>query len=140
MDKKIIIINSSNDILNNSINFVKKQINIKNTSNPYLANTEMIQSVYTDMNSFPYHRFYRGNLNQNPTIFNREAGYHYREENKQPISLYKSPIELHKAIKKYTPNVCFLKSSRIKPRCIPEKDCEKKNIQINKQIHSNNSI
>lgn len=137
MDKNIIIIKSSNNILNNSINFVKTQIQQKNSSSPYLANTDMIQSVYTDMNTFPYHRFYRGNSRPNPTIFNREAGYHYREEHKNNITPYNSLSELKKDIQQHTPNVCFVSSTRSTPRCFPEKDTEKNNIKINKQIIQN---
>tara|TARA_B100000686_G_scaffold355018_1_gene469105 strand:- start:3729 stop:4109 length:381 start_codon:yes stop_codon:yes gene_type:complete len=66
----------------NNINYVRSQINLKNSSTPYYAYDKTIRHVVDDMDSFPYHRFYRGVYwKDKPVIFEREAGYRKRHDN-----------------------------------------------------------
>lgn len=127
--------------MNCSENFVKQQINMKNSHQPYLANTNMVNHSITDMNTFPYTRFYRGNFNSNPTIFDREAGYHQRSPTiSNNVRVYNSLAELQKDIKDHIPNVCFKSSAKTQYRCIPTEDDEANNKIINAQIIHNNSV
>lgn len=43
---------------------------------PYQATADMARLTQTDMNEFPYRRFYRGNPDSDlPHVFDREAGF-----------------------------------------------------------------
>ena len=54
---------------------IQQQIAFKLGPNPYYATGNVAQSIKTDMDSFPYTRYYRGNADSvNPIVFNREAG------------------------------------------------------------------
>ena len=56
--------------------FLKKMINLKNSNTPFLMTKNAVQNTITDMNRFPYNRFYRGQVgNTHPTVMSREAGY-----------------------------------------------------------------
>lgn len=45
-------------------------------SKPFYATKELVQSTMTDMDHFPYKRFYRGQYaNPNPVVMEREAGF-----------------------------------------------------------------
>jgi hypothetical protein len=56
---------------------IQNEINRKKYSNgPYYPNNNLIYSVRTDVNEFPYKRFFRGKMNDlNPNVWEREAGY-----------------------------------------------------------------
>lgn len=66
----------SDDDLNRA--FVQQQIKIKNYCPcPYTPYGSAIKNVVTDVDHFPYTRFYRGQYNDTkPHIWEREAGYH----------------------------------------------------------------
>ena len=100
----------------------------------------MVNHSITDMNTFPYTRFYRGNFNSNPTTFDREAGYHQRSQLYLIVLAYNSLEELQKDIKDHTPNVCFKSSGKTQYRCIPTENDEANNKIINAQIIHNNSV
>ena len=141
MDNEMITINLSTNNCNNSINYIKQQIEMKNSNNVYFANQNMIKHSITDMNKFPYRYFYRGNFNENPTIFDRETGYQQRVPTiSDPVQIYNSKQELLKDIEEHTPKVCFTTSRRTRHRCIASEESEKNNIEVNKQIIHNNSI
>lgn len=63
-----------NRILKN-VNHIKKQIEQKNSSNPYYVN----QSIYSSRNEydvFPYPNWYKGNAESHkPIVADREAGW-----------------------------------------------------------------
>lgn len=72
--------NFSNRINNNNVNSVRQYIDQKNNYNrPFYPRTGTIKAVTTDMDTFPYPRFYRGEWqSQVPIVFDREAGWHPR--------------------------------------------------------------
>ena len=66
----------SNDITQTSISNVQKEIQRKLTWTPYYASNQQVQGVVTDMDVFPYTKYYRGVYdNPNPTVMDREAGF-----------------------------------------------------------------
>jgi hypothetical protein len=72
----------------NNEQIVRQQIQQKiNYNRPYFGQTNVLQYVQTDMDHFPYRRYFRGKYNvQYPVIFDREAGY--RELNNQCYKQY----------------------------------------------------
>ena len=68
--------------------FIEQEILKKNDlSRAYFATNQTINNVQTDMNSFPYIRWYRGQYaNSAPVIIDREAGY-------QKVSQFKNVVE-----------------------------------------------
>ncbi len=70
------------DITLNNINSIQYQIGLKlNYNVPYYATRETAGSVMTDMDHFPYKRFYRGVYDQDhPVIMEREAGFRPRHD------------------------------------------------------------
>ena len=59
-----------------NIKFVRNQISDKNGDTPHFGTINNATSVVTDMDHFPYTRFYRGVYNSpNPIVFEREAGW-----------------------------------------------------------------
>ena len=79
-----------------NIDHIKKQIVLKNSSNPYYVN----QSIYTVRNEydeFPYPRWYKGVAESvKPTIADREAGW-IPKRIKAPIKQQPQPL----------PETCF---------------------------------
>ena len=64
---------------NNKI--IKHHIEMKNKPEPYKVDPKLL--TVTDMNVFPYNRFFRGKYySDKPIVFNREAGitlqYHHQ--------------------------------------------------------------
>ena len=124
-------------VTNNSINFVQHQIAQKNSSTPYYADRHIVSNAITDMDVFPYPRFFRGiPTDPNPNVFEREAGF----RNLYPDG-YTPLLKLEASPK---PNVCF------RPACTTIQPClgtserniaqmETNNI-LNSQIAHNNSI
>ena len=62
--------------------YIKEQIKRKNNYNiPYYATKNSITHTKTDMDHFPYRRFYRGVYNQSlPKVMDREAGFRERQD------------------------------------------------------------
>ena len=57
-------------------NFLQEMIKLKNSNTPFLMTQNAVQNTITDMNQFPYTRFYRGRVGSTkPTVMAREAGY-----------------------------------------------------------------
>lgn len=61
----------------NNKDIIQFQINQKiQYDRPFYATREFAQSTITDMDEFPYKRFYRGEYNKPyPVVFQREAGW-----------------------------------------------------------------
>jgi len=74
------------------------KINIRNKTQyakAYYANDKTITTVPTDMDEFPYQRWYRGISTSNyPVIIEREAGYHVVQE-KEKVKQEKSEYPRH---------------------------------------------
>jgi hypothetical protein len=70
----------SDSTANSNILFVRKQIEQKTNYNlPYYARTTDINQCITDMDGFPYKRFYRGQVDKDyPVVFDRAAGWRPR--------------------------------------------------------------
>ncbi len=64
------------------MDFTQRQIERKlNYNAPYYATFQTTDKVITDMDHFPYKRFFRGIYNQNnPTVMEREAGFRPRND------------------------------------------------------------
>ncbi len=88
-------------IYDKSIDYVREGINQKlNYGVPYYAKSNTVRNMVTDMDNFPYVRFYRGVYNSDkPGIFDREAGWRQHEQQCYTPSLgFKEPPY---------PNFCF---------------------------------
>lgn len=103
----------SEKITHNNINSVRNLIANKNSYDiPYYPRVDNIKSVITDMDTFPYPRFYRGQWNSNtPIIFDREAGWHPR------FDKFYSP---YKEYQEHKPNFCFEAPCSTVYPCYPE--------------------
>ena len=78
--------------------FIKKQIERKNNYNiPYYATKNSVTKTMTDMDHFPYTRYFRGVYNEsNPVVMDREAGFRERQDHCYIPSAggdYKSPLD-----------------------------------------------
>lgn len=105
-----------------NIDEVRYRIALKMNSNfPYYATKECTKSIITDMDHFPYRRFYRGEYQSTePIIVEREAGYRNRKDEKY-IQLVDPVI--------YRPEYCWqYPCTSIKP-CKPEGEQKKKQKQ-----------
>lgn len=124
-------------VTNGTIDFVQQQIAAKNSSTPYYADATIVSNAITDMDVFPYPRFFRGKpTDPNPNVLEREAGFRNRYQ-----AGYTPQINIPSAPK---PNVCF------QPACTTIFPClgnSERNIQemqrndiLNNQISYNNSM
>jgi hypothetical protein len=56
--------------------FLKHEIEKKNNFIPYHLQNNFVKNIKTDMNIFPYNRYFRGKQNSDsPHFFDRQAGY-----------------------------------------------------------------
>jgi hypothetical protein len=89
---------------------IKKLIELKNKSTPYFSGGT---SVITDVDSFPYQRFYRGKYNSpNPVIMDREAGWRPRCDDDYRV--------VPETIEVSYPNHCFQSATTTVYPCRPE--------------------
>jgi hypothetical protein len=59
-----------------SIENMKQQIRLKTSPNPYFATNKTVLNTITDMDHFPYTRYYRGvYYHPDPIVMEREAGW-----------------------------------------------------------------
>jgi len=65
-----------------NINYVRHQISRKlNYNIPYYASRDITSNIITDMDHFPYKRYFRGVYHeQSPVIMEREAGFRPRND------------------------------------------------------------
>ncbi len=97
----------------NNLNNIRSFILKKKSSLPYLSTLEDAKTVITDMDHFPYTRFYRGSyLSSMPSVFEREAGW-------RPIHNKCYSINLPKPIAPY-PNHCFQMPCSTEMPCYPQ--------------------
>ena len=66
-----------NNLFTKSVEDVRNQIQQKlDYSQAYYGRNNTVKGMITDMDNFPYIRFFRGEYNKEyPIVFNREAGY-----------------------------------------------------------------
>lgn len=76
-----------------NITFVRNQIaNKVNYNMPYYARTNDVNKCITDMDVFPYQRFYRGNAEKNyPIVYDRAAGWRPRFDKENSPTPYLVP-------------------------------------------------
>lgn len=105
-------------------NFIKAQIELKNSNNPYFAD-QQIYSVRTPYDQFPYPFWYKGGNpdNSNPSIAEREAGWIPKasyiktqvkqDKPEQPNVFFQTPCSIiypsYKELNTYTSSndICF---------------------------------
>lgn len=69
-------------IINTNVQSVRKMIERKNSPHPYLPTRGSVHNVITDMDHFPYTRFFRGvSYFPDPIVFEREAGWRNTHNN-----------------------------------------------------------
>ena len=101
------------NITRDNIRHVRNEIRKKNQNNPYYAYQSTVKPVTTDMDSFPYKRFYRGQYDSpTPIVMSREAGYRVRHD-----KCYKPLIKAEVTPK---PNHCFEGPCSVVYPCYPE--------------------
>lgn len=127
----------SDNITKNTVEFVQQQIALKNTSNPYSVNTNLVYNTITDIDVFPYTRFYRGvSEYSSPIVFDREAGF-------RPVHNH-SYVPIVEKPEQPKPNVCFQPPCTTIFPCLADSDYNKtrnrRNDLLNKQIQHNISI
>ena len=68
--------NLTNQLNRQNISSVRRQIHMKQSNEPFFGTVTNAQSEITDMDNFPYNRFYRGVYNSSdPVVMEREAGF-----------------------------------------------------------------
>lgn len=81
-------INKSNN------DFIQEMIKKKQSSYPYYATVKDVKSTLTDMDQFPYTRWFRGVADVSvPIVAEREAGYRPRHDNCYNFNLNKAEIK-----------------------------------------------
>ena len=89
------------EVFSKSVNAVRDGINAKlDYSTPYYGRKDTVRNMVTDMDNFPYVRFFRGKYDSEyPIVFNREAGWRVVQQQCYQGALgYKEPPY---------PNFCF---------------------------------
>ena len=108
---------------------IQYQINLVNNEIPFFPGKQMVKSVVTDMDHFPYTRFFRGSpYSDTPTIMEKEAGFRRKMDCYKPVYVTDDgPF----------PNVCFEAPCSTVYPCNPRylqkyADAEKINLMLNK--------
>lgn len=105
--------NPNRDLTSKNINFIRRQIALKNKSIPYYAFQDTIKHVSEDLDHFPYTRFYRGQAKSDkPIVFEREAGYRQQHD-----KCYKPLIKVKEPHK---PSHCFEGPCSVVYPCYPQ--------------------
>ncbi len=109
--------------------FIKQQIERKNNYNiPYYATKNSITHTMTDMDHFPYTRYFRGVYNQSkPVVMDREAGFRARQDNcYKPVmgGNYKSLNEPHLKFHQPAHKVIPMKADTSIPDAMNDTSCE----------------
>jgi hypothetical protein len=107
-----------------NIGSVRHQISQKLKNKPYFATMEDARSVVTDMDHYPYTRFFRGVYNKSqPVVFEREAGW-------RPIRDYCYAGACPVGTDTY-PNNCFEAACSTTLPCYPERNINRFPFQLN---------
>jgi hypothetical protein len=109
---------------------VMKQIDMKQSCNPHYGTINAADSIITDMDHFPYTRFYRGvPSSTDPIVFEREAGWRPQRD---------SCYSVKNCNEKSTyPNHCFEAACSTVYPCYPQylqkfSDRDALNVQLNR--------
>lgn len=113
-----------------NVQSVRSMINSKISPKPYYATSHTVTNIITDMDHFPYTRFYRGvSYFPDPIVFEREAGWREMEQ-----SCYRTKCE---GKGEPYPNNCFEAACSTVYPCYPPyfskfADRDALNVQLNK--------
>lgn len=106
--------NLTDQLNRQNISSVRRQIHMKQSDEPFFGTINNAQSEITDMDNFPYNRFYRGVYNSSdPVVMEREAGF------RPVINSCYSKTECPKPSPPY-PNHCFQSSCSTIFPCRPK--------------------
>ena len=96
-------------ITKSNIEFVRNEIFKKVQFKPYEISIESVRGCITDMDHFPYTRYYRGEASSDsPVVFEREAGWRARRDD----DYFK-----HSNPKKEVLSTCFETSCNVMAPC-----------------------
>ena len=102
----------------NSIETVRSLINKKNTTRPYMASGNVVSNVITDMDHWPYTRYFRGVYYfPDPIIMEREAGFRPREDNCYNLNIPMTEVPEN--------NLCFQSACSTIFPCNPSRFADK---------------
>ena len=81
-------------IVKSNVNIIRDQIEAKVGPNPFYASQNAVNLNITDMDTFPYPRFFRGIYQlTDPVVMEREAGWRQRHDIcYEPTRIYKPKI------------------------------------------------
>ena len=113
--------NLTNMINRNNVDSIREQIAYKNGPNPFIPTIRDASRTVTDMDEFPYKRFFRGVYYlSDPTVAEREAGWRPRYDNcretttdysndrsKEGFEESQKEERTEKILKRHYPNHCF---------------------------------
>ena len=121
----------TDNINSRNIENIRYQINNKKRSNPYYSTQKTNKNVITDYDSFPYHRWFRGEADSYlPIIAEREAGWRPRNE-----KCYDSPLIENDNQKKHheikPKNYFQPPCSVVYPKYVSENDISFNDIKLN---------
>lgn len=117
-------------INNANVASVRKQIHMKSGYVPHYGTINGAESVVTDMDHFPYTRFYRGVYNSSqPVVFEREAGWRPHRDACYSVNKYD--------LQSSYPNHCFEAPCSTVYPCYPQylqkfSDRDALNVQLNR--------
>lgn len=102
----------------NNIENVRKMIRYKQSNTPFYGTTHQAGSVVTDVDHFPYSRYYRGvYYSDKPVVFEREAGWRPIREGCYKISV---PPDEQESKSSFYPNHCWASACSTVYPCYPE--------------------
>jgi hypothetical protein len=116
-------------VTDENISSVRKQIAMKKGCDPYYGTINQADSVITDMDHFPYNRFYRGVYDSSqPVVFEREAGWRPHRNSCYSVNNCDEKSEY--------PSHCFEAACSIVYPCYPKNlqkiaDRDALNVQLN---------
>jgi hypothetical protein len=123
--------NSHNEqVTDSNISFVRKQIQLKQGHEPYYGTINQTSAILTDMDHFPYTRFYRGVPDSSkPIIYEREAGWRPQRDSCYNVNKCQQSNNY--------PNHCFESACSTVYPCYPEylqkqSDRNALNVQLNR--------
>jgi len=109
---------------------IRKQISMKTGYEPHFGTVNEAESVITDMDHFPYTRFYRGvPSSSHPIVFEREAGWRPQRDSCYSVTNNCKDNSLY-------PNHCFEAACSTVYPCYPQylqkfSDRDALNVQLN---------
>lgn len=116
-----------------NVESIRKQIGEKAGSNPFYGTMNGAESVITDMDHFPYTRFFRGIYKSTePVVVEREAGWRPHRNSCYTVNYAKT--------KDPYPNHCFETACSTVYPCYPENQDKYSNIQELLVKINNNSV